>query len=66
MLAMFAFCVGALATKIVSGALPPFFSSSFDFVVYAGIALTAAIAYRRFVRRALEDRRRERARREGR
>ena len=60
--ALFYFCVGALAMKLISGALPPFFSSTFDLLVYAGIAISVAIAYRRFIRRTIEDRRRERLR----
>jgi hypothetical protein len=48
--------------KVVGGALPPFFSSAFDLLIYAGIAVSVAIAYRRFLRRAIEGRRRERAR----
>lgn len=59
---VFFFCAGALIAKIVAGTLPPFFTSLFDLLVYAGIALAVAQAYRRFVRRALDDRRRERAR----
>lgn len=62
--ALFFFCLGALAMKVAGGALPPFFSSAFDLLVYAGIAVSIALAYRRFVRRAIEDRRRERARRQ--
>ena len=60
--ALFFFCIGALAMKLVDGALPPFFSSAFDLLVYAGIAVSVAVAYRRFVRRAIEGRRRERVR----
>lgn len=60
--AVFFFCLGALAMKLVAGALPPFFSSAFDLLVYAGIAISVAVAYRRFVRRSLETRRRERQR----
>ncbi len=59
---LFFFCIGALAMKLVAGALPPFFTSAFDLVIYAGIAISVAIAYRRFVRRTVEDRRRLRAR----
>jgi hypothetical protein len=62
--ALFFFCIGALAAKLVDGALPPFFVSAFALFVYAGIATSVALAYRRFVRRAIDDRRRERARRE--
>ena len=61
---LFFFCVGALAARLAGGLLPPFFSSAFDLAVYAGIALGGALTYRRFVRRALEDRRRDRARRD--
>lgn len=60
---LFFFCLGALAAKLAGGLLPPFFSSAFDLAVYAGIAFGVAVAYRRFVRRTLEDRRRARARR---
>ena len=59
----FFFCLGALLSKIGAGVLPPFFLSVFDLFIYAGIAYGFAIAYRRFVRRTIEDRRRERARR---
>ncbi len=58
---LFFFCVGALAARFATGLLPPFFSSTFEVAVYAGIAISVAIAYRRFVRGALEDRRRVRA-----
>ena len=61
---LFFFCLGALGARLAGGLLPPFFSSAFDLAVYAGIALGGALAYRRFVRRAMEDRRRDRARRE--
>ena len=57
---LFFFCVGALVMKL-SGALPEFFSSAFELLVYAGIALSVAIAYRRFVRNAMEQRRLDRA-----
>lgn len=63
--ALFFFCLGALTMKVVGGALPPFFSSAFDLLIYAGIAVSVAIAYRRFLRRAIEGRRRERARQQG-
>lgn len=60
---LFFFCVGALVMKL-SGALPELFSSGFDLLVYAGIALSVAIAYRRFVRNVMEQRRLDRAERE--
>ena len=62
---VFFFCAGALAARLAASVLPPFFSSAFDLAVYAGIALAFALAYRRFVRRAIEDRRRARAQQRG-
>ncbi len=61
--AVFFFCLGALVAKLVAGALPPLFEDLFSLLVYAGIALGFALAYRRFVRRTMEERRRARARR---
>lgn len=57
---LFFFCVGALVMKL-SGALPEIVGSGFSLLVYAGIALSVAIAYRRFVRNAMEQRRLDRA-----
>ncbi|MGE3856674.1 MAG: hypothetical protein AB7G21_06940 [Dehalococcoidia bacterium] len=59
--ALFFFCVGALAMRLVLGVFPGGVGV-FDLLVYAGIAISVAVAYRRFVRRSLEARRRERAR----
>ena len=60
---LLAFCLGALAMKLAGAVLPPLFEDIFDYAIYGGIALSGAIAYRRFVRRAIEDRRRVQARR---
>ena len=62
---LFAFSIGALAARVATQLLSPAALGSFDFVVYVGLALSIALAYRRFVRKALIQRRVERARRAG-
>jgi len=61
---LFFFCLGALLGRLAPGLFPPLLASMFDWAIYAGIAFSVALAYRRFVRRTIETRRRDRARRE--
>ncbi len=63
---LFFFCVGILAMKVAATLLAPGLEQIFLIAACAGIALSGALAYRRFVRRTIEARRRDRARREGR
>ena len=60
---LFALSLGALLARVAAQALSPGALGLFDFAVYVGLALSVALAYRGFVRRALIARRRERARR---
>ena len=63
---LFFFCIGVLTMKIAGALLALGIEQIFLIAACAGIALSVAVAYRRFVRRTIETRRRERARREGR
>ena len=60
---VFALTVGALAAQLATHLLAPGALQIFNFAIYIGFALSVAVAYRRFVRRALIERRRARARR---
>ena len=62
---LFAVSAGAFIARVASQLLAPGPLGAFDFIVYLGLALSVALAYRRFVRNALIQRRRERARRAG-
>ena len=56
---------GALAGRLARDVLPGGALGLFDLAIYVTLALSVALAYRRFVRRTLIARRRARARREG-
>ena len=57
---LFALSLGALSARVAAQVLSPSALGLFDFAVYVGLALSVALAYRGFVRRALIARRRER------
>ena len=61
---LFLLFAGALAGRVARDLLPAPALGVFDLVIYAGIALSVALAYRRFARRALAAGRRDRQRRE--
>lgn len=64
--ALFLLSAGALAGRVARDVLPGSALGAFDLAIYVALALSVALAYRRFVRRTLIERRRERARRAGR
>ena len=61
---LFALSFGAFVEIVAAHVLPIGPVNLLNNVVYIGLALSVALGYRRFVRRALIARRRDRARRE--
>ena len=60
---LFALSFGAFVARVATHVLAPAALGIFDFVVDVALALSVALAYRRFVRNALIQRRLDRARR---